>query len=487
MADLAAPAEAGDTPDPAVLAPSQDPPSTETEGTAATAEGLIPGGALRDPPDDPFSAAPRFPDTTSRLLNPALADLREALDAPFRIPADWGEPADISVPLWDPADEPDSLRSRIHRYFGYDVLLDRLARGLPPYDSDTAADNPDAALVNAFAEGGREGDDLVALAAGRGARIAGGAHGMAVGGGDASGGDNANPNAFVAAGLDEKTALYERLALVAQLKAQGLDPGRDPRILALSRQIVEEEARKRRDLVTYLWPLIPEARFGSGIARVLTWLRRAAAFKRLFGSDEAQPLPDAPQAPTAPSSEPSGGTIKSTNEQPAGAPKGQSAGNTDEEVVPHEVGTAGDGGTTVPNAGTPPHDAGSVDGGQSDLGEWREVREGMSDRARSYQRQITGRTGEAHVVNGVKFDGVGPEGLIDAKGPGYAKFLDGKGEWKTWARDTVANDLAEQAERQVIAANGRPVVWHVAEPEAAEAIQQLVGPRVRVIYTPPAP
>lgn len=44
----------------------------------------------------------------------------------------------------------------------------------------------------------------------------------------------------------------------------------------------------------------------------------------------------------------------------------------------------------------------------------------MSARAAAYQAQISGRTGEAYVVNGVKFDGVDAAGLLDAKGPGYA-------------------------------------------------------------------
>jgi hypothetical protein len=87
----------------------------------------------------------------------------------------------------------------------------------------------------------------------------------------------------------------------------------------------------------------------------------------------------------------------------------------------------------------------------------------------------------------VKFDGIGPEGLIDAKGPGYSKFLNQDGTWKPWIRETAASDLVDQAKRQTTAAQGRPVVWYVAEPDAAAAIQKLVERRgVTVIHRPPS-
>jgi RHS repeat-associated protein len=61
-----------------------------------------------------------------------------------------------------------------------------------------------------------------------------------------------------------------------------------------------------------------------------------------------------------------------------------------------------------------------------DPGKWERVDEYMSDRARDYQTQITGRTGEVYRVNGVKFDGYNSstKTLLDAKGPGYAKFVE---------------------------------------------------------------
>jgi filamentous hemagglutinin len=112
----------------------------------------------------------------------------------------------------------------------------------------------------------------------------------------------------------------------------------------------------------------------------------------------------------------------------------------------------------------------------------------MSERAAAYQTQITGRTGEFYVVNGVKFDGVGAKGLVDAKGPGYAKFVK-DGQFKPWFNG--ADDLVAQAQRQIAAANGTPITWHVAEAEAATAIQNLLRSKgiqgITVVHTPPVP
>jgi filamentous hemagglutinin len=112
----------------------------------------------------------------------------------------------------------------------------------------------------------------------------------------------------------------------------------------------------------------------------------------------------------------------------------------------------------------------------------------MSERAAAYQTQITGRTGESYVVNGVKFDGVGAKGLVDAKGPGYANFVK-DGQFQPWFKGKQA--LLDQAERQIAAANGAPITWHVAEAEAATAIQNLLRSKgiqnITVVHTPPVP
>ncbi|MGF1661760.1 MAG: Tox-REase-5 domain-containing protein [Kineosporiaceae bacterium] len=114
---------------------------------------------------------------------------------------------------------------------------------------------------------------------------------------------------------------------------------------------------------------------------------------------------------------------------------------------------------------------------------WGWVSESMSDRARAYQEFVTGRgADEAFAVDGIKFDGVLPDGtLVEAKGPGYAAFLTDQGTWQDFFRGQGA--LVDQAERQVTAAGGRPVEWHVAEKEAAEAIEELLrGAKVRGVH-----
>jgi hypothetical protein len=125
---------------------------------------------------------------------------------------------------------------------------------------------------------------------------------------------------------------------------------------------------------------------------------------------------------------------------------------------------------------------------KSVAGQWTKVNEAMSERAAAYQTQITGRTGESFVVDGVKFDGVGPKGLVDAKGPGYAKFVK-DGKFQPWFKGKQA--LLDQAERQIAAANGTPITWHAAEAEAATAIQNLLRGEgitaITVVHTPPVP
>ena len=64
---------------------------------------------------------------------------------------------------------------------------------------------------------------------------------------------------------------------------------------------------------------------------------------------------------------------------------------------------------------------GTTDGGP---GVWERVNESMSARARMYQEAVTGVPSEiGYRVDGVKFDGFKNGTLIDAKGPGYERFL----------------------------------------------------------------
>lgn len=118
-------------------------------------------------------------------------------------------------------------------------------------------------------------------------------------------------------------------------------------------------------------------------------------------------------------------------------------------------------------------------------GQWTAVNESMSDRARTYQEQVTGRSGEAYVVGGVKFDGAVPGAYIDAKSA-YAQFVDKKGKFADWWQG--ADSLVAQASRQVAVARGTEVQWHFAEQAAAQAAQRLLNQNaitgVRVIHTP---
>lgn len=118
-------------------------------------------------------------------------------------------------------------------------------------------------------------------------------------------------------------------------------------------------------------------------------------------------------------------------------------------------------------------------------GQWIEVNESMSASARDYQAQITGKVGQAHILNGVKFDGISNGALLEAKGPGYANFVK-DGEFQGWF--TGEKPLVNQAVRQMRAANGAPIEWHVADKEAVQALQKLFQDKnitgIKVIYTP---
>lgn len=128
------------------------------------------------------------------------------------------------------------------------------------------------------------------------------------------------------------------------------------------------------------------------------------------------------------------------------------------------------------------------DAEQTGPGQWNSTNESMSAGSRTYQQQITGRAGgDVYRVNGVKFDGYQDGVLQDAKGPGYAKFLDSNGEFKPWYRG--ADDLVKQAQRQIAVSGGRPIEWSVAEEPAANAIEDLLAANgvtgINVTFVPP--
>lgn len=138
-------------------------------------------------------------------------------------------------------------------------------------------------------------------------------------------------------------------------------------------------------------------------------------------------------------------------------------------------------------------------------GEWRKAKNPARGRAGKYQQQITGHLpDEAYMVNGVEFDGYDPTGnvlidakteggvLLDAKGAGYDRFFEENLKPKSWYENTGAEKLREQALRQVRAAPGIRIRWHIAEEKAANAIRELLKTnsemrRIEVIHTPMVP
>ena len=127
-------------------------------------------------------------------------------------------------------------------------------------------------------------------------------------------------------------------------------------------------------------------------------------------------------------------------------------------------------------------------------GKWVQVTESMSERARAYQAQVTGTPeGQAYRVEGVgeraDFDGLNAMErlLLEAKGPGYAKFFGADLTAKPFFQG--AEKLVEQAQRQVRVARGMRVRWVVAEEEFAAALRSLFkrrGVSVEVLHVPPA-
>ncbi|HMP80760.1 MAG TPA: Tox-REase-5 domain-containing protein, partial [Pirellulaceae bacterium] len=123
-------------------------------------------------------------------------------------------------------------------------------------------------------------------------------------------------------------------------------------------------------------------------------------------------------------------------------------------------------------------------------GQWQNVNEAMSARARAYQQQITGRSGQSYFVDGVKFDGVIDEVLIEVKGPGYSWAVR-NGRFRTDIDYRGANQLVDQAVRQTRVAGGNPIRWHVAEADTAQAIRNLFecNPliNIEVVHSPILP
>jgi len=117
--------------------------------------------------------------------------------------------------------------------------------------------------------------------------------------------------------------------------------------------------------------------------------------------------------------------------------------------------------------------------------------ESMSDRAARYQSQISGRLPDVgYQVDGVNFDGYDliRGVLLDAKGPGYAGFVK-DGKFRDWFRGQ--DSLIDQAQRQLNAANGHRIEWHIAEEDALPAFRRLFRENnisgINLIHTPATP
>ncbi|RKG57281.1 hypothetical protein D7X30_20530 [Corallococcus sp. AB011P] len=128
-------------------------------------------------------------------------------------------------------------------------------------------------------------------------------------------------------------------------------------------------------------------------------------------------------------------------------------------------------------------------------GKWVQVNESMSDRARDYQAQVTGAPkGSAYRLKSgddeVDFDGYDlvDDLLLEAKGPGYAKFLENDAQMKKFF--TGFNGLRAQAQRQVAMAGGKRIRWIVAEKPFADFLRAAFSRlrfKIEVAYIPPRP
>jgi uncharacterized protein YukE len=127
-------------------------------------------------------------------------------------------------------------------------------------------------------------------------------------------------------------------------------------------------------------------------------------------------------------------------------------------------------------------------------GEWRQVKEYMSDTSRTYQNVAGGRDGMAFVLsrpNGklVKFDGYDPatNTLIETKGD-FSTFRNSAGEFKKVFETRVLRKMERQAERQLDAAGGTPIEWRFMDKEAADYVKLAFARDripIKVVYYQP--
>ncbi|RKH17278.1 hypothetical protein D7V77_35995 [Corallococcus sp. CA041A] len=128
-------------------------------------------------------------------------------------------------------------------------------------------------------------------------------------------------------------------------------------------------------------------------------------------------------------------------------------------------------------------------------GKWVQVNEAMSNRARDYQAQVTGAPkGSAYRVKvgdeEVDFDGYDlvDDLLLEAKGEGYAKFLENDAQMKKFF--TGFDGLRAQARRQLALAGGKRIRWIVAEQPFADFLRAAFSRlrfKIEVVHISPLP
>jgi hypothetical protein len=123
-------------------------------------------------------------------------------------------------------------------------------------------------------------------------------------------------------------------------------------------------------------------------------------------------------------------------------------------------------------------------------GKWVQVKEFMKPPARKYQSQVTGAPeGWAYRIDDVDFDGFEDGILQEAKGPGYAHFFDAELDPLEFFEGIKG--IRRQAQRQVEAAQGKPIRWYVAERKFADALRKLFSESeldaIEVVHLPALP
>jgi hypothetical protein len=93
---------------------------------------------------------------------------------------------------------------------------------------------------------------------------------------------------------------------------------------------------------------------------------------------------------------------------------------------------------------------------------------------------------EEYLLNGVYFDGISGNTLLEAKGH-YAQFVQkSSGEYYEWF--TGQKDLVAQAQRQLRASDGLTINWYFADKEALNATRTLFNKNqiydINLIYKP---